>query len=40
MKYLYGVCAIIYGDLQGIAGRTMQEISGLDFMMIEADKTG
>ena len=30
----------MYGDLQGIAGRTMQEISGLDFMMIEADKTG
>lgn len=28
----------MYGDLQGIAGRTMQEISGLDFMMIEADK--
>jgi hypothetical protein len=28
----------MYGDLQGIAGRTMQEISGLDVLMIEGDK--
>lgn len=28
----------MYGDLQGIAGRTMQEISGLDVLMIEGEK--
>lgn len=29
----------MYGDLQGIAGRTMQEVSGLDLVMIGSEKT-
>ena len=28
----------LYGDLQGIAGRAMQEIEGLDVLMIEASR--
>lgn len=28
----------MYGDLQGIAGRTMQEITGLDLLQIEGEK--
>lgn len=28
----------MYGDLQGIAGRTLQEIDGLDFPLLEAAK--
>jgi len=27
----------MYGDLQGIAGKTLQEIDGLDVKMIESD---
>ena len=29
----------MYGDLQGIAGRTLQEIDGLDYPMLETDNT-
>lgn len=29
----------MYGDLQGIAGRTLQEIEGLDYPMLETDNT-
>lgn len=29
----------MYGDLQGIAGRTMQEITGLELVMIEGSKS-
>ena len=28
----------LYGDLQGIAGRAMQEIESLDLLMIEAKR--
>jgi hypothetical protein len=28
----------MYGDLQGIAGRTMQEIEGLESRMLESSK--
>ena len=30
----------MFGDFQGIAGRTLQEIDGLDFPLLEAAKTG
>jgi|ERR1035437_9441038 hypothetical protein len=29
----------MYGDLQGIAGKTLQEIEGLEILLIDADKT-
>jgi hypothetical protein len=30
----------MYGDLQGIAGRSLQEIDGLDVKLIEAEVNG
>jgi hypothetical protein len=37
LKGVLDSTAGLYGDLQGIAGRAMQEIESLDLLMIEAD---
>ena len=34
-----GATAGMYGDLQGIAGKTLQEIEGLSFKVLEEGRT-
>ena len=36
IERVMGATVGMYGDLQGIAGRSLQEIKGLDLLVIEA----